>query len=766
MVTKRLTKSKFTRTHTQQSVCSVSFCAALLISVALSQPLVADSAEVDLFKSANGNDNDIVHFFAREVTYDAEKNLVEARGRVTAIWKGQTVRADILRYDTETDRIYTYGNVELTNADGTVIKTDRVELSGDFKEATTEKLVARLPNGALIAAKSSKRTEGRYNRFYNAAYTACDQCLQSKDKKPLWMIKSKQVTHDEQNKYITAKDITFDVYGQPILWSPWFGYPDPTVKRKTGILSPSFGFDSDQGAYAGIPLFIVINDYADVTLTPIVYTENNPRLAARYRQRFSGGGFDIQGSITSDDNNAADYGRTREFDPLRWDIDSSFWWQLAPQWYLSSNVRLASDRDYLDDYDIDTDVDKAGFLQSDITLERRGYDSWFQANALYFQTEDTNINQDYVPTVLPEISFDWQSPKDRFGGNSYFTANTRSLYRDLYIDTSVAPNVLTTDTPKSDHRFMANAGWNGHWIGLMGEEYQFDASLAALSWINDEYYVNGTDFSGSETQLRPMVKGEFSYPLVRYAPSNTITIEPVIQAVWSPDYNQDDYRYIPNEDSQTFELTASNLFTPNRFSGFDRDEGGLRFNYGLRGSLQLNNGGYSRFQIGQVWRPTYDGEFDENKNSGLDGEFSDIVAQLEFQPTRWLDLSANGRFDEKDFTMRRLDVGGAFGPQSLKFSGYYTWFDDLENLTKTEEVRIGLSTKISDQLKLSGYMIHDFQREDNMRPKEARLSLSWENECIALGTYYKRKWKADGVEDNSFWVQFSLKTLGDLNLSL
>lgn len=239
--------------------------------------------------------------------------MVEARGRVTAIWKGQTVRADIFRYDTEKDRIYTYGNVELTNADGTVIKTDQIELSGDFKEATTEKLVARLPNGALIAAKSSKRTEGRYNRFYNAAYTACDQCLQTKGKKPLWMIKSKQVIHDEQNKYITARDITFDVYGQPILWSPWFGYPDPTVKRKTGILSPTFGFDSNQGAFAGIPLFIVINDYADVTLTPFIYTNNNPRLAARYRQRFSGGGFDLQGSITSDNNTAEDYSRTREF---------------------------------------------------------------------------------------------------------------------------------------------------------------------------------------------------------------------------------------------------------------------------------------------------------------------------------------------------------------------------------------------------------------------------------------------------------------------
>ncbi|MFV0432029.1 MAG: LPS-assembly protein LptD [Alphaproteobacteria bacterium] len=760
---KRLTNSKDRHQHVAKAACYMLSYSILAISLSFAPKAYSLEQNIEFSSQKSNNPT---HFSAREVTYNTKTNIVEARGRVTAIRDNQTVKADIFRYDTQKDRMYALGNIEAINSDGTIIHTDKFELSGDFKDAVSSKLIARLPDGSLIAAKRSKRVKGRYNQFYDAAYTPCSQCLETKGKKPLWMIRSKKVIHDQQNKYITARNVTFDVYGQPVLWFPWFGYPDPTVKRKTGLLTPSFGYDERLGIYGSLPLFIVVNDYADLTLNPYIYSKDNPRLASRYRQRFSGGGFDINFSGTMDRYADRDYKPQQEVDDFRWDIDSHFWWQLAPKWFLTSNVRLASDKYYLEDYDIDTEVDKAGFLQSNITLERRGYDSWFQAQSIYFQTEDTGINQKYVPTILPEVSFDWQSSKDYFGGNSYLSLQSRSLYRETSVDSSKTPRNLSVDTPRQSQRFMAKAGWAGHWFGMLGEEYSFDTSLTALHWLNKDYYVHGEDLSQGVSQIRPNIQMGLSYPVVRYSPYSTITLEPVVQAIWSPEYDAKDYKFVPNEDSQDFELTGNNLFTSNRFSGFDRDEGGLRINYGLRGSIDLAQAGYSRFQVGQVWRPNYNGQFDADENSGLDSEFSDIVTQLEIYPVNWFSLSSNGRFDQKDFSIRRLDFGGAVGPQSLKVSGYYTWFDDLENNKVTEELRLGLSTRISEQFRLNGYVVQDLQQTTDSRPKEARASFYWENECIALGAFYKREWKSGGDEENTFGVQFSLKTLGDLNLSL
>lgn len=727
--------------------------------IGLSNVSLAPTAPTAIAKpDINIDKKETVNFSAREVFYDAEKNMIEARGRVTAIWKGQTVYADVFRYDTEADKIEAFGNVLLKNAEGYETRTNKIEFSGDFKDAVSDKLTSRLPNGSVISAQKFERKEGRYNRFYNASYAPCADCLKNNNM-PLWAINSKKITHDEQKQYITAQNATFDIYGQPVLWVPWFAYPDPTVDRKSGLLSPSFGYEDAYGIYASLPLFLVINKHTDLTLKPFLYEKNNIRLENVYRQQFKGGGIRLGASLINDQDNPSIYNSGK----VRWDIDSSLIWQFAPQWHLSSNIRLASDETYLNNFDIEKETDKAGFLRSDFTIERRGYDSWLQLQSLYFQTQTTTINQDYIPTVLPELTFDWISDKDKLGGNAYLSLQSLSLYRSQFLDVT-NHSIFSFDSPQTTHRFMSQAGWNKNWIGYLGEEYSFDASLSTLYWMSDEYYNDDIDYSANKALIRPKFQAEISYPVIRKGAKSNIHLEPIAQALWTPEYDEETYIFIPNEDSHIFELTPNNLFSANRFSGYDREEGGLRFNYGLRGSFDLNSGGYSRFTIGQVWRPYYDGEFENFKNSGTNKSFSDIVAQIEASPVSWLSFSSNGRFDQDDFSPRRLDFGGSIGPSSFKFSGYYTWFDDLEDFNTTEELKIGLSSRITDQLRFNGYVINDLQ-STNSKPKEAQASLLWENESVAIGGYYKREWNSSSELD-SFGIQLNLKTLARFNFDL
>ncbi len=712
-------------------------------------------ANIDIINFEKG---DNIDFSAREVFYDGEKNIIEARGKVTAIWKEQTVTADIFRYYAETDEVLAFGNVRLINEEGYIVRTKKLELSGDFKNAVSDKLTSRLPNGSIIAAQNFKRKDGQYNYFYNAIYAPCAQCLQN-DQKPLWSIKSKKVTHNEESQYITAQNVTFNIYGQPILWLPWFAYPDPTIDRKSGLLSPGFGYQDEHGIYGSFPIFLVINDHADLTLKPFLYEKNNIRLESKYRQRFKGGAIDLSGSIIRDKTAS----NNKDIDNIRWETDSSLYWRFADNWYLSSNIRSASDENYLNYFDIAKEADKAGFLRSDFTIERQSYNSWLQIQSLYFQTQSNTIKQEYIPTVLPELTFDWINEKDKFGGNAYLSLQSRSLYRDSPA-TNLNKNIFAFDSPKTSHRFISNIGWNKSWIGLLGEEYSFDVSATGLSWLSEDYYSNSIDYSGNQNLIRPKIETEISYPLIRASSNNAIHLEPVVQTVWSPKYNDENYTSIPNEDSHIFELTSNNLFSSNRFSGYDREEGGFRINYGLRGSINLKDNKYSRFTIGQVWRPTYDDEFKDFKNSGLDKEFSDIVAQIEASPYTWFYISSNGRFSQDDFSPRRLDIGGSIGPSSFKLSGYYIWFDDLEDNKVTEEIKIGLSSRLTDQLHFNGYIINDLQATDS-KPKEARASLFWENESVAIGGYYKREWNAS-VEEDSLGIQLNLKTLGSFNFDL
>ena len=43
------------------------------------------------------------------------------------------------------------------------------------------------------------------------------------------------------------EDGTFEVFGVPVAYIPYFYYPDPTVKRRSGLLAPEFSNSDDLG---------------------------------------------------------------------------------------------------------------------------------------------------------------------------------------------------------------------------------------------------------------------------------------------------------------------------------------------------------------------------------------------------------------------------------------------------------------------------------------------------------------------------------------
>ena len=72
----------------------------------------------------------------------------------------------------------------------------------------------------------------------------------------------------------------------PIFYFPKFFHPDPTVKRQTGFLSPSFEDSKNLGQGVTIPYFINLAKDKDLTLSPKIYFKENPLLLAEYRQDF------------------------------------------------------------------------------------------------------------------------------------------------------------------------------------------------------------------------------------------------------------------------------------------------------------------------------------------------------------------------------------------------------------------------------------------------------------------------------------------------
>ena len=84
------------------------------------------------------------------------------------------------------------------------------------------------------------------NQFTKSVFTMCDY---RKGKKcPPWSLQATQMTHDRNKKTIFYDDAIVKIYDIPVFYFPKLAHPDPTVKRRSGFLPPSF---SDSKTYLG-----------------------------------------------------------------------------------------------------------------------------------------------------------------------------------------------------------------------------------------------------------------------------------------------------------------------------------------------------------------------------------------------------------------------------------------------------------------------------------------------------------------------------------
>src|SRR5690606_2159484 len=99
------------------------------------------------------------------------------------------------------------------------------------------------------------------------------------------------------------------------------------------------------------------------------------------------------------------------------------------------------------------------------------------------------------------------------------------------------------------------------------------------------------------TRAMPTVGVEYRYPFIGVQSWGTQTIEPIAQFIARP--NEKQIGKLPNEDAQSLVFDDTNLFQVDKFSGWDRVEGGGRLNTGVQYTAQFNRGGFFNVLFGE-----------------------------------------------------------------------------------------------------------------------------------------------------------------------
>ena len=689
------------------------------------------TAKAQVTSSQAGEEEPALLFSADEVDYNRELQTVTARGNVEISREGRILLADTVSYDQSQDVMTASGNVSITEPNGEVTFASYVELSGDFKNGIVKDIYILLDENTRIAGTGARRSGGNFTEIAKAVYSPCKVCEDDSDSPPLWRIRAARVIHDADAKTVEYKDARLEVGGIPILYTPYLQHPDPTVKRQSGLLAPSFGSTSYVGSFFAQPYYVAIDKSKDATLTPIYTTDEGPVLATEYRQRFDNGEMEFDGSVTRDSD-----------DRFQGHIDAEGRFDIDETWRWGFDAEQASNKTYQSRYGFDS----PSVLTSNLFSEGFRGASYSRIDGYYFQGLKEDDDRDTTPIILPHMQFHGQTEPAKYG--SYTTLDLDGLS-------------LTREDGADSHRVSAKAGWALPYIGSMGDVTKLSLSVRSDNYIVSDVERDGkSDYSGYTGRLLPLAAIDWSMPFVSDQGEYHHIIKPMAMAAWSPNSGNPDE--ISNEDSQSFEFDDINLMAHDRFGGLDRAEDGFRASYGLEWGVYGQSGGYTSAMFGQSYRANDNDTF--APGSGLDEHMSDYVGRVTVSPSQYLDLTYRYRLDNDDFSARRNQVSATVGSMdTLRLNTTYVHFTDdagSEEFNEREELYFKAERQFSEFWSGMAYSRYDIDQDD---PLEYGVGFVYEDECFIFDGRVRRTFYQDQDlgESDEFLFRLVFKTLGE-----
>ncbi len=719
---------------------------------------------------------------ADQLIYDKDKNIVSAVGSVQLFYQGRTLQADRVTYDRATRRVTAEGHAKMTDEHGDVVYGSRFELDENFRDGFIDSVQAVTSDKTRFSSPRVERTNGTVTVFERGSYTACEPCRDHPERPPFWQVRATKIIENQETHTVYYEDAQMLFWGVPMIWFPYFSTPNSTVNKQTGLLAPSIVSGAALGYGASFPYFINLAPSYDLTLVPTYLSKQGFLGEADWRQRLSNGEYSVKVIGIDEQQPKAfpvyPYGAGDQ--PFRGSVETKGNFYLNPYWQLGWNGTWLSDKFFANDYKLQgINFDNYYFqdITSSIYLRGQGPGSFFDLSAYHFEGTTASDDNRTLPTAAPVLDYNRVIPvpasrSNGIGGevtvdvnianinqtNAAFQStglqtfdNAYHLYNvcetpvvtkagTSYVD-SYYPGACILRSIAGDYlRASGQVSWQKTYIDSLGEvwkpfvfarldgestELDTTGSITYASIVGSSTVANSSQpafFSGRDSGsfARGMAGFgiEYQYPFVLTNAFGTQTLTPIAQFIVRP--NEVVPQIQPNEDAQSLVFDETNLFAWNKFSGYDRVEGGTRLNYGIQYAANFANGGHAGVIAGESIQVAGQNSYtlydvaNAGQDSGLDKRFSNFVIGEVIQPTAApVSIISKQQFDSATFALDRFDaiaratLGAVTG--SLDYAVYAAqpalgWEYPREGLTGNA------SYKFQDRWSVDGSLVLDMSR--------------------------------------------------------
>jgi LPS-assembly protein len=422
-----------------------------------------------------------------------------------------------------------------------------------------------------------------------------------------------------------------------------------------------------------------------------------------------------------------------------------------------------------------------------------GNRSFFDLRSIYYLSYSGNQQQ--VPVIYPVLDYFNVFNYPILGGEVSYKSNFVNLSRnDAVFDPITTPasllglctltsadplartpsQCLLRGFPGTYTRLTAEAQWRRSFTDPAGEIWTpfaivradaINADVANQPGVSNFLPVGDTE----ALRVMPTVGLEYRYPFINVQPWGSTTVEPIAQVIVRP--NEPYAGKLPNEDAQSLVFDASNLFSVDKFSGYDRVEGGGRANVGVQTTTQFDRGGTINVLFGESYQlfglNSYAVQDSTNTglDSGLETPRSDYVARINYSPNRTYTFSVRGRLDEQTWNVERFEAEAKANFDRWSISllyGNYAPQPELGYLTRREGLLANGSVKITANWVATGAARWDLEAN---KINQYVIGAGYVDDCFVMAANYVTSFNyATGssppVLGHAYMLQIGLRTLG------
>ncbi|RZA29896.1 MAG: LPS-assembly protein LptD [Proteobacteria bacterium] len=610
---------------------------------------------------------------AATLTFDAATNQVQASGDVILTSSGYVVTGQTLVYDRNSGAVKMTGAVTVTDPSGNVMETTDLDLTGGMKQAFLDAITITSYDGSRITADSADYDKVLETVLTNASYAPCGDCIDDKGRRIGWSMTAAKIVQNAEDNSVYIEQPTLQLLGIPVAWLPFFYMPNLSTDALDRVPRPTYSYGDKTGHTIGVNLTAYTSKWTDIFLSPKYMSRQGLFLGAEWIQRFDNGSFNVKASGLRQGDRSAFAGTVGDIE-WRGAIQTSGSFTPVENWQAGWSYVAFSDAAYIPDYEL-TDA-KSSINQ--VYATHINEQTYFDIRLQQFNQlgNVTSAAQDQQGANLPVTRFEHLIDLDNDMGRLAFEGHLRSVTRKADAPVALVGNRFGYQGNKTHATLQTS--WQ--------KQFVVDGGLVFTPYLGgraDFSYYDGTSvLQPGETSLlsaTPIAAMDVRYPLMASNGADVHIIEPIGQLVFRG--SNTTLVGITNDDAQSFVFDDTNLFSYNRFSGYDRQETGLRANIGGRYQANFEDGSYLELVGGQSFQLAGSNAFatvDQAKTGvggGLEKAASYAVLGAYGSLSPGLKFGGKAQVDTADWTLARFGAGASYSAEGYAASLDYRFIE-------------------------------------------------------------------------------------------